>query len=129
MATVRAQARRTLLGALERGESLEAPTDMQALRLGDLVILGTPFELFRGIKQRVLKEIGREPTLVLSTTNDYFGYAPTKEAYLRETDDRASYARDTVPLIIGSAPFTADLEDEIAEVCARLVGKGRGAEG
>ena len=104
-----------------KGESLESPTDMQALRLGDLVILGTPFELFRGIKERVLKEIGRKPALVLSTTNDYFGYAPTKDAYERAGDGRASYARDTVPLIIGSAPFTAGLEDEIAEACARLV--------
>ena len=129
MATVRATALRKLLGALERGEGLEGPTDVQMLRLGELVVFGTPFELFRGVKERVVKETGGGPTLVLSTTNDYQGYAPTKDAYERAADGRVSYARDTVPLIVGAAPYTAALEDEIAAACARLAGDEPGPEG
>ncbi len=127
MAAVRAQALRKLIGRLKRGEGLERPADVQVLRAGDLTIFGTPFELFRGIKERVVNEAGNRPTLVLSTTNDYLGYAPTRETFSQKDDGRGHYACDVVPVILGAAPFAANLEDEIVNACLRVLEESKGS--
>ena len=86
---------------------------MQTFRLGELIIFGTPFELFYGIKQRILQETGHNRLLVLSLCNDSMGYAPTKEMWSAYDKDFAFYPRDIVPFYFGKAPFTEHLEDEI----------------
>ena len=126
LADVFLTAARRMLRRVEAGESLEVPADVQAFRLGDLVMIGTPFELFRGVKESVGRAIAHEPLMVLSTTNDYLGYAPTRQMYDR--NDAAHYAREIVPRIVGCAAFGEDLEEEIVCACRALaaeVSRGR----
>jgi len=123
MATVFLTAARNMLQRLESGGSMDTTTQMQALRFGELLILGTPFELFRGIGGQVRRAVGHEPLLVLSTTNDFIGYAVTRDMCVEE--GAASYAQEQVPLMLGTAPFCDDLEDDIVRACVRLAGEVR----
>lgn len=107
---------RRSLERLQAQGSHEVPADMQALRLGELTLVGTPFELFLGIKRRICREAGGRIVLPLSLTNGLAGYAVTRERFAK-----ADYAASRVPFILGMAPFTADLEDEITESALRLV--------
>jgi Neutral/alkaline non-lysosomal ceramidase, N-terminal len=120
MAAVFLEGSRRQLAALERGDAPVTLAPMAALRAGPLLILGVPFELFRDIKERIVRELGPQtgPVLVLSCTNDFLGYAPTRATIENAADGH--YARDTVPVIMGRAPFTPGLEDEIVENCLRL---------
>ncbi len=120
MAAVFLEGSRRQLASLERGDASVMPAPMTALRAGPLLILGTPFELFRDIKERVIRELGAQsgPVLVLSCTNGFLGYAPTRATTENAADGH--YACDTAPMIMGHAPFAPGLEDEIVETCLRL---------
>jgi len=120
-------AERTLDRILSGG-SLDADGEVQALRLGRLLLVGTPFELFRGTRQRASSAIGHEPALVLSTTNDFLGYAPTQQAY-RRGGAGGGYACHVVPRILGGRPFRSDVAEEIAQACARVSGEALGGSG
>jgi hypothetical protein len=120
MAAVFLEGSRRQLAAIERGECEVARAPVAALRAGPLLVLGTPFELFREIKERVVGELDWRggPVLVLSCTNDFLGYAPTRATIENASDGH--YARDVVPVIMGRAPFTPGLEDEIVSACLKL---------
>lgn len=104
---------RRMIEKLDRGETLSPPVELQGLRLGPFRLLGTPFEVFRAIKNDVLA--ARPPTvLVLGLTNGSVGYAPDRTAAAR-----GGYAADTVPLICASVPF-ANVHDELAAALIAL---------
>jgi len=107
MAAVYALAFRKLIAALDRGESLEPPTQLQGLRLGPLALLGAPFEIFQAIKNDVRQQAKSPLPLVLGLTNDDLGYAPD-----RDCAARGGYAADMVPLMLGTLPF-ANAHDEL----------------
>lgn len=106
MATVRAVALRRMISEAEAGRSLNAPVEMQGLRIGPLMLLASPFETFQAIKNDVRARAGAPVTLVMSTTNDSRGYAPDRTAFAR-----GGYAADTVPLILGELPLAAPHDD------------------
>ncbi|MEN6301443.1 MAG: neutral/alkaline non-lysosomal ceramidase N-terminal domain-containing protein [Armatimonadia bacterium] len=107
MAMVFAQAYRKLLRQMDAGESLEAPTEVQGLRLGSVTLLGGPFEIFQAIKNDVRAGARSPQTMVMGLTNDQLGYAPDKTAAAR-----GGYAADMVPLMLGTLPF-AGIHDEL----------------
>ncbi|MEN6645359.1 MAG: neutral/alkaline non-lysosomal ceramidase N-terminal domain-containing protein [Armatimonadia bacterium] len=107
MAMVYAQAYRKLLRQMDAGESLEAPTEVQGLRLGSVTLLGGPFEIFQAIKNDVRAGARSPQTMVMGLTNDQLGYAPDKTAAAR-----GGYAADMVPLMLGTLPF-AGIHDEL----------------
>jgi hypothetical protein len=59
--------------------------EVQAIRVGDTAIVGTPFELFNGpgleIRRRSLRP-NAGATFVLGYSNDYLGYLPRTEDFL-----------------------------------------------
>ena len=75
-------------------------------------MLGGPFETFQAIKNDVKKAAKSQIPLVMSFTNDYFGYAPDKET-------AEGYAAKTVPMILGHQPF-ANIHEELANVLLEL---------
>jgi hypothetical protein len=105
-----------LLATLSANEPGEECLDLQAFRLGDLRIVGTPFELYRDIKLRLGREARHEPLLLLSMTNGHAGYAVSERRY-RD----APYGSKLVPLIMGMQPFSQDIESQIVEACAKLL--------
>lgn len=104
MAMVYAKAIRRMLA-----DGTPRPTlTVQSFRLGPFTFTGMPLEIMHRIKRRFQAELG-EQALLLSVTNGYLGYAPLREHYHQAT---LRYSVFTVPLMLGSLPFTANMEDE-----------------
>lgn len=118
MAVVNALAYRKLIAMAEAGQSLAPPTEVQGLRIGPMVLLGSPFETFQAIKNEVHEKVRSPLPLMMGITNDTPGYAPDHTAAAR-----GGYAADVVPLILGSLPY-ANIHDELVakllEIEARL---------
>lgn len=115
MSAVHMRTLRNLIERLDRGERLDGPIELQAMRLGPLAILGTPFEVFQAIKNDVVARSTHQFTWVLSTTNDYQGYAPDR------TRAAGGYAADQVPMMIGTLPYR-NIHDELVDELSALEG-------
>jgi hypothetical protein len=109
MSVVRAIALRRLLAAMERGDSLTPPAQLQGLRIGPVSLLGGPFEIFQAIKNDVKKRVDSPIPLVLGLCNDTRGYA-----FDRTEGERGGYGADIVPMIHGYFPY-ARIHDELAD--------------
>jgi len=116
MAMVYAIALRKELDRIASGEPYEEAVDLQAFRLGELVIVGAPFELYNRYRRRVQDRFD-QPVLVLSLCNDALGYAPEKESFVKEDN----YAAKIAPYIMGCRPFTADIEDDLVRAMIALI--------
>lgn len=111
MATVSARGFRSFLAVLEQGVDLELPAEIHGVRLGPLVILGAPFELFRAIKEEVREQLDHPHCLVLGLTNDQFGYAPDQKTAEAKPQGYTTY---TVPIILGQLPYAKIHEELVA---------------
>ncbi len=114
MATVHARTLRSLIQRLDAGAELEPATEVQAIRLGPVGLLGSPFEIFQAIKNRVVERARMPVPLVLGLCNDCCGYAPDWE---RGGGD--GYAAKTVPMIVGELPFD-DIATQLSTVLLDL---------
>jgi len=114
LAAVKAAAYRKLLTALERGEDLNPPTELQAFQIGSITLLGSPFEIFHAIKEEARLRLKSEHPLILGLVNDELGYAPD-----RAVAARGGYAAQQVPLMLGRLPFAA-IADEWVEAVVEL---------
>jgi hypothetical protein len=114
MATVHAVALRRMISAMEAGEPVQSPVELQGIRLGPISFLGTPFEIFRAIRDEACAGAKSAIPLVMGITNDTVSYAPDRSAAAR-----GGYAADTVPLICGMLPF-ANIHDELVKELQRL---------
>ena len=120
MAVMRAVALRGLIERMDAGESLRPEAELQGLRVGPVSFLGAPFEVFQAIKNDVLAGAALPAPLVLSHTNESFGYAIDAQ-----TAERGGYAADLVPLIKGDLPFAnvhAELARGLVDLDAALQG-------
>ena len=70
-----------LLLAKRAGGATALPTEVQVFRIGDIVVVGLPGEVFFEFGKTIKKRSGHEHTMVISLSNDYPGYVPTSEAY------------------------------------------------
>ena len=114
MAVVHALALRDLIGRLDRGEDLAPPDEVHGLRLGPVAFLGSPFEVFRAIKNDVVAAARAPLPLVMGFTNDSVGYATD-----RATAARGGYAADQVPYICRQLPF-ARVHEELVRALVDL---------
>ncbi|MHB9129913.1 MAG: neutral/alkaline non-lysosomal ceramidase N-terminal domain-containing protein [Armatimonadota bacterium] len=105
---------RRLIAALEHGEIVEEPTELQGFRIGPLALLGTPFEIFQAIKNEAVTNATAPIPLVLGLTNDSLGYAPDRTAAAR-----GGYAAQMVPIMKGSLPFD-DIHGQLVQALAEL---------
>ncbi len=108
-----ALALRGMIAALERGEPLAPAIKLHGFRIGSMLLLSSPFEVFQAIKNDVLAASENPATLVLSLTNDCQGYAPDRTAAAR-----GGYAADFVPLMGGRLPYAAIHDELVAALLA-----------
>ena len=97
----------------------QPPLTVQSFRLGPVTFTGLPLELMHRIKRRFQAEQG-DMALLLSITNGFLGYAPLREYYQAST---MRYAVRTVPLMLGSRPFTENFEDEVLAAALQVTRK------
>jgi len=109
MAMVYAQALRSLLERVDRGEDLSAPAELHGLRVGPVAFLGGPFEIFRAIKNDVVAGAAAPIPLVMGLTNNSLGYA-----FDHTAAEAGGYEPDRVPFICRQLPF-ANIHDELAQ--------------
>jgi Neutral/alkaline non-lysosomal ceramidase, N-terminal len=102
---------RQTLSRLRNGEPIHRPVTIQALSLGPVTLTATNLEVFHRIKRRFQAEFGSR-ALLLSVTNGYLGYAPSRDAYHAPMPTYPAYE---VPYYIGYLPFTDAFEDELLD--------------
>ena len=78
---------------------------INALRLGDLEILGAPFEIMSAIWRDTRSAVKAPIPLVASLCNGTFGYAPDNTQLAKLKDDENNFAGRIVPMIWGLPPY------------------------
>ena len=71
---------------MRRRQEVPVEAEVQALAVGDTVIVGTPFELFSAPGRGIRERSPFRNTLVLGYCNDYLGYLPPTEDFDRIAD-------------------------------------------
>ena len=100
--------------------------DVRAFRIGDLVISGSPGEMFNELGQDIKKSAGPH-VWVASYCDNYIGYVSTRETYghieavpLDEIVDQAKYRRYYGTT---TSPFAPEAGDQLVEASAKLARK------
>jgi hypothetical protein len=122
LATFELHAGTAVLRKLDSGAPPEMTIELQAIRIGEMVFIGHPFELFNAIKKTVERNVHPGKVFVVGYANDYKGYAPTEDRY--ELDGKEGrglcYAAHYVPLIRGDYCFDPAVGATLAEAMAGL---------
>ncbi|HCE41966.1 MAG TPA: hypothetical protein DET40_00265 [Lentisphaeria bacterium] len=105
---------RKLIARIEADGFKDDAAELNAIRMGPIAILTTPFEVFQAIKNDVKKQSRFKNTWVLSVTDEYKSYAPDGT-----TAKRGGYAADQVPMMIGEPPY-ADIHGELVKALIEL---------
>ena len=101
------------------------PAELQALRIGDLLISGSPGELYNELGQSLKQQVGPAHTWVASFCNDYVGYISTRKPHdeiaavpVDEIVDQQRYRRYYGTT---TSPFAPDAGERLVDAAARLV--------
>ena len=78
---------------------------LNALRLGDLEILGAPFEIMSAIWRDTRSAVKAPIPLVASLCNGTYGYAPDATQLEKLKNDERNFAGRIVPMIWGLPPY------------------------
>jgi hypothetical protein len=96
-------------------------TQLQAIRVGEGLLLAHGSELFCEYGQALKARFAPRPTFVVGYANDFVGYVPDPEDFAR-----GGYAAVDVPRICGYFPFTSDVGSQLVagltEVSAEIGG-------
>ena len=91
-----------------RGAPRELWSELQAIRLGDALILAHGGELFCEFGLELKRRFAPRPTFVVGYANGFVGYIPDPEDFAR-----GGYAAAMVPKICNNFPFTADVGERV----------------
>jgi hypothetical protein len=99
--------------------------ELQAMRIGDVLISGSPGELFNGLGQSIKEQTDAEATWVASYCNNYIGYISAIKPYqdiadvpLDEIIDQDKYRRYYGTT---TSPFAPDAGEALVESSIRLL--------
>jgi hypothetical protein len=90
--------------ARKLGRLKELACRVQAIRIGDLVILGLPGEIFCETVMSIKKETPAGKVMVVSVANDYPAYIPNRVAY-----DQGGYEPEWTPIAPGGDAVVQDV--------------------
>jgi len=116
-----------ILKKLESGVAAGVETEIQALRIGDLLVLAQPSELFfcfyRRLREWLAESAGpAPPKLILAgLANDNVGYVPSPPSF-DLANRRYSYAAYFVPRILGRYRFAENVGEALLEELKALAG-------
>lgn len=121
-ATFQLHACTAVLQKLDRGEPPEMTIELQAIRVGEIVFIGHPFELFNAIKKRVEQNTQKGKVFIVGYACDYRGYAPTEDRYQFDGKEgrELCYATYSVPFMRGDYCFNAKLGATLAKAMTEL---------
>jgi len=114
LVVVKAVAYRKIIDMIESGKDLEAPIEIQGIRIGKITLLGAPFEIMQMIKNEVKQDAKSPVPLVMGLTNGSWGYLPD-----RVCAARGGYAQDFVPFMKSTLPL-ANGHDELINALLKL---------
>jgi hypothetical protein len=101
----------------ERPEPRTVPLEVQAIRLGDLAIVGIAAEVFLEIGRSIAARSPAPHTLVLGYTNGLIGYLPTAAAF-----PQGGYEVDGAHKYFGTLMVTEEAERRTSEAAGQLLG-------
>ncbi len=117
-ATVWATGLRRELARISAGTPIDDTFELWAMRLGEIVLIGAPFEIMHIYKRRVQAAFDF-PVLVMALCNGAEGYLPERESFTME----GNYGAMRTPYMLGKTPFSPDVEDVVVEGMIDLVGR------
>jgi hypothetical protein len=121
-ATFQLHAGTAVLRKLNSGAPPEMTIELQAIRVGEMVFIGHPFELFNAIKKTVEDNVRPGKVFIVGYANDYKGYAPTADRYALDGKEgrELCYAAHYVPLIRGDYCFDPAIGATLVEAMTAL---------
>jgi hypothetical protein len=108
---------RRILGLSIRGaRNLTRPFEVQALRIGEVAMVGLPGEVFVEYQRQIKAGSPFAHTLVLAYTNGNIGYVPTAAAF-----PEGGYEVDGAIRYYGDTMLTPDCERLVIEAAGRML--------
>ncbi|MGA2985615.1 MAG: neutral/alkaline non-lysosomal ceramidase N-terminal domain-containing protein [Terriglobia bacterium] len=98
----------------------EKQTEIQALRVQDVLILADPGEVFISLADQVSQMLPGWKVWVTGYSNDYVGYIPTPDRYALVSKEKFNYPAYFVPLILGDFRLSDDIGDVLVRNLVRL---------
>ena len=95
-------------------------TEIQVIRIGDIILIAEPSEMFVKFSLEIKKRSPYENTFVVGYANDYVGYIPDEEDYERR-GGFGGYAAIMVPILTNNFPFKPDVGRIIADEMIDLI--------
>ncbi len=105
---------RKMLANMEAGLKPEITAEVQVARIGELELLGAPFEIMQGIKNDVMAAAKSPQPMVMSLCNGSFGYAPDNTQLQKN-----SYESYMVAFMLRRQPF-ANIHNELRDNMLQL---------
>jgi hypothetical protein len=94
------------------------PTEIQVLRLGDIILTGIPGEVFVEIGLEIKAGSPFKYTFPIGYTNGCIGYMPTKKAF-----QEGGYETHTAYRLYGIYPMDQDVAEKVVKSALRLIEK------
>jgi len=107
----------SILKKLSDEPETKLTTEIQVIKLGDIVLACNPSELFTEFALKI-KPRSNMKTFNVGYANDFVGYIPDRGDF-----ERQGYAAARVPLICDNFPFAVDVGDVLVEEMISLIQK------
>ncbi len=124
-AQFRLDSAKAVLARFERPPLDRKITEIQAARIGSVIILANPGETFQVFGRRAMEAFPQYHVIVTGYANDYVGYIPTPDRYDFEKLDALPYPAYFTPWISGEFRYREDVGDllvsEMVSLGNRLV--------
>ena len=108
-----------LLAKLEAAHQPGLVTEIQGFRLGDVMILAQPGEMFFSFYQQLRERLAGVRLVVTGPANDFVGYIPSADNFDLSAR-RYSYAAHFVPVVRGDYRFAENVGDVLVDELVSL---------
>lgn len=107
----------SMLKKLSNEPETELTTEIQVIRIGNIVLACNPSELFTEFALKI-KQQSEIKVLNVGYANDFVGYIPNRGEF-----ERKGYAAARVPMICDNFPFAVNVGDVLVEEMLGLIGE------